>query len=431
METLRQDLHFALRTLRRRPGFSLVAVITLALGIGANSAIFSVVNGVLLRSLPFGDPDRLVMLYTAYPGEDVTYPLSAPDFMSVHDEGRVFTDVAAVATTEQTLTGDGEPLRLSVGVVSADFFELLGVSPLVGRGFRAEENDPGIQRGGGPRPRRLAAAVRRRPRGDRPPRHPQRRAAHRGGGAPAGVRLPRRARRLLSPRLRLHLQLHHRRGPSRRVPGRLRAAPPRCLSRAGHGRRAGALRSAPARVPADELEPDHRHGPAEGPAPRRDPDAAARAPGGGGAGAADRLRQRGEPPPRPRRGARGRARRAQCAGRRPRAARPAAPHRERGAGAARGRRGAPPRLRRDARAGRHPSRGHPAPGGDRPRLHGGGLHRARRGGHRAALRADPRAPGHPRRAGRPAARGRAQRTPRERRAAACGAAWWWARWRWQ
>jgi putative ABC transport system permease protein len=146
MDRLRQDLRFAIRQLSRNPGFALLAVLTLALGIGANTAIFSVVQGVVLRPLPFAEAERMVMLYTGYPDDETRYPLSPPDFMSYHDDARSFSGVAAVSPTQQTLTGIDEPTWVRVGRVSADLFEVMGVAPVVGRGFRAEENVPGQDR---------------------------------------------------------------------------------------------------------------------------------------------------------------------------------------------------------------------------------------------------------------------------------------------
>jgi putative ABC transport system permease protein len=143
MDTLTQDLRYALRRLLRSPGFTLIAVLTLALGIGANSAIFSVVHGVLLRPLPFAEPDRLVMLYTGYPDDETRYPLSPPDFMSFHDDARAFSGVAAVSPSEETLTGRGEPERVPIAMVSRRFFEVMGVSPVLGRSFHEEESEPG------------------------------------------------------------------------------------------------------------------------------------------------------------------------------------------------------------------------------------------------------------------------------------------------
>ncbi len=142
-EAILQDLRYAVRRLARSPGFTAVAVLTLGLGIGANSAIFSVVNGVLLRSLPFEEPDRLVQLYTAYPDDETRYPLSPPDFMSFHEEARSFSDVAAYAPTRRTITQSGDPAELNAALVSADFLQLLGTEPLIGRGFLPEENQPG------------------------------------------------------------------------------------------------------------------------------------------------------------------------------------------------------------------------------------------------------------------------------------------------
>lgn len=143
MDRLLQDLRYALRQLRRNPAFSVLAVLTLALGIGANTAIFSVVNGVLLRPLPYPESERLVMLYTGYPDDETRYPLSAPDFMSYHDEARTFSGVVAAASGRQALTGRAEPAWVQVGRVSADFFEVMGTVPVLGRTFRPEENQPG------------------------------------------------------------------------------------------------------------------------------------------------------------------------------------------------------------------------------------------------------------------------------------------------
>ena len=105
-----QDLAYAVRVLRRSPGFTLVAVITLALGIGANSAIFSVVNGVLLESLPYRDAGRLHRVRTVYP-DGTPYSLSAPDFMSVRQDTRVFDQVEAYTTGAFTMTGTRRPAR--------------------------------------------------------------------------------------------------------------------------------------------------------------------------------------------------------------------------------------------------------------------------------------------------------------------------------
>jgi putative ABC transport system permease protein len=143
MNVLIPDIRFALRQLRRSPGFTAAAVLTLALGIGVTASLFSVLNGVLLRPLPFDQPDRLVQLYTGYPDDEARHPLSPPDFMSVREETESFAGVAAYNGGRLTLTGMGDPTEVDVAWVSADFFPLLGATPAAGRLFRAEENEPG------------------------------------------------------------------------------------------------------------------------------------------------------------------------------------------------------------------------------------------------------------------------------------------------
>ena len=140
---LRQDIGYALRTLRRTPGFSAVAVITLALGIGANSAIFSVVQGVLLESLPYRSAERLYQPRMLYPDGTVYTSLSAPDFMSVREGTRVFDRVEAYSTAVFTLLGAGEPQEVRGANVSDGLFELLGTPFVLGRGFDAAEHRVG------------------------------------------------------------------------------------------------------------------------------------------------------------------------------------------------------------------------------------------------------------------------------------------------
>jgi putative ABC transport system permease protein len=143
METLVKDIRYGLRGLLKRPGFTAVAVITLALGIGANAAIFSVVNAVLLRPLQFQDPERLVILW-----EDATFagfPLNTPapaNYVDWKNQAQSFADMAATHETSFNLTGDGEPQRVATRRVTANFFSVLGVQPLVGRGFLPEEDRP-------------------------------------------------------------------------------------------------------------------------------------------------------------------------------------------------------------------------------------------------------------------------------------------------
>jgi putative ABC transport system permease protein len=143
MDTLLKDVQYALRKLRRSPGFAALALVTLALGIGATTAIFSVVDGVLLRSLPFERPDELVRVYTVYPNEDGSYPLSPPDFMSVAAEAGPFSAVAGYAPTRRTLTGTGDPAELEAALVTPDLLSVLGGQPALGRPFAPEEFEPG------------------------------------------------------------------------------------------------------------------------------------------------------------------------------------------------------------------------------------------------------------------------------------------------
>src|SRR5262245_12674202 len=141
METFRQDLRYAFRRLLKSPGFTLVALLTLSLGIGANSAIFSVINGVLLRPLPYAEPDRLVALYHVSEGQRSA--MSGPNFMDLRKTSQTLADAAAVAGARVILTGQGDPVRLDAAEVSASLFDLLGVAPALGRTFRADENETG------------------------------------------------------------------------------------------------------------------------------------------------------------------------------------------------------------------------------------------------------------------------------------------------
>ena len=142
-----QDLRYASRMLLKNPGFTAVAVIALALGIGANTAIFSVVNTVLLRPLPYTDPEQLVMVW-----EDASrhgYPRDTPaaaNFVDWRDQNSVFSGMAAIADMNFNLTGVGDPERLKGRRVSANLFPLLGVDPQFGRVFTAAEDQPGAQR---------------------------------------------------------------------------------------------------------------------------------------------------------------------------------------------------------------------------------------------------------------------------------------------
>lgn len=139
MDTFLQDARFALRLLRKNLGFTLAAILTLALGIGANTAIFSVVNGVLLRPLPYENPERLVFIHEAMPRLPLM-SVSLPDFADWRERQRSFTDLAGYRDTEYDLTGVDIPERLDAYLVSASLLPVLGVRPALGRNFLPEED---------------------------------------------------------------------------------------------------------------------------------------------------------------------------------------------------------------------------------------------------------------------------------------------------
>jgi putative ABC transport system permease protein len=147
MDSLIKDIRYGFRALRKRPGFSAIAIVTLALGIGANTAIFSLVTTVLFRPLPFANPDQLVMIW-----EDAAFAgfprntSSAASYQDIKTQNRVFSEVAAMDFRSFNLTGDGEPQKVEVRGVTANFFPLLGVQPTAGRWFSAEEDKPGVNR---------------------------------------------------------------------------------------------------------------------------------------------------------------------------------------------------------------------------------------------------------------------------------------------
>jgi putative ABC transport system permease protein len=143
-----QDLRFGLRVLVKNPSFTAVAVLTLALGIGANSAIFSVVNAVLLRPLPFLAPDQLVRVVSVRLRENVPDNASYPDFADWRAQNHVFERMAAFHTDSFTLTGQGEAAHIPGAVVSADLFSLLSARPALGRTFLPEEDNLGAVGGG-------------------------------------------------------------------------------------------------------------------------------------------------------------------------------------------------------------------------------------------------------------------------------------------
>ncbi len=196
-ETLTQDLRYGLRNLGRNPGFAVVVVLTMALGIGANTAIFSVVNGVLLRPLPYQDGDRLVVLRQQRP------------LASVEDTGFSYQEILDYRTRAQSLDGvvefhdmwfillgRAEPERVATGVVSANFFDVLGVQPAVRAHVPGRRREAG--RAGRPdaEPQVLAAQLRRRPVGRRPHLPDERSAAPGDRDPAAGAAISARAGRL-------------------------------------------------------------------------------------------------------------------------------------------------------------------------------------------------------------------------------------------
>jgi hypothetical protein len=129
------DLRFAIKTLRRSPGFTLIAVVTLGLGIGANTAAFSLLNEVFLRPLPYPDTDRLDRIYRATP-QNSRGGVSPPDYLDLKKESGAYGEVAAYAFTDMSLAAPGEPADMARGLrVSANLFSTLGVEPQLGRGF--------------------------------------------------------------------------------------------------------------------------------------------------------------------------------------------------------------------------------------------------------------------------------------------------------
>jgi putative ABC transport system permease protein len=142
LEDLRQDLRYGARMLLKNPGFTLVAVLALALGIGANTAIFSVVNAVLLRPLPYYDPQRLVWVAEVMPGGDEIY--GAADYIHWREQSKAFDHLVAFQPGSIYLTGRGEPERLDSVWATAILFPAFGVAPQLGRAFTPEEDRPGV-----------------------------------------------------------------------------------------------------------------------------------------------------------------------------------------------------------------------------------------------------------------------------------------------
>lgn len=160
MTDLARDFRHGLRSLRRSPAFTIAAVLTMALGIGANTAIFSVVRAVLLRPLPYSDPDRLVLVWGEMRQRDVhNFPFSPPDLQDLREMTTTLESAAGVLTFPQPLAGQGEPVQVMVGGVTPNAFSVLGVAPARGRDFVAADGapvDPGIQPGDPGYPNQIA-----------------------------------------------------------------------------------------------------------------------------------------------------------------------------------------------------------------------------------------------------------------------------------
>lgn len=144
MGTLLQDLRYALRGLRHHPGVTAAAVLTLAIAIGANTAMFSLVDGILLRPFPFPEPDRLVQIWDSNPSRGWDYfSVSPPNFIDYRAQNSSFESMTSYFNSNITLTGMAEPERLRVAIVGPDYFQTFGIQPQVGRAFAASDNEPG------------------------------------------------------------------------------------------------------------------------------------------------------------------------------------------------------------------------------------------------------------------------------------------------
>ncbi|HZF40608.1 MAG TPA: ABC transporter permease, partial [Blastocatellia bacterium] len=143
MQTLWQDLRYGFRALTRKPGFTVVAIIALALGIGANTAIFSVINSVLLRPLAYQEPAALVVINHDYPKINLKASVSAIGYTHYRDNAKSFESVAATTGGGFNLTGGGDPEQLNGSLVTHNFFSALGARPALGRLFLPEEDQPG------------------------------------------------------------------------------------------------------------------------------------------------------------------------------------------------------------------------------------------------------------------------------------------------
>ncbi len=143
METLFKDVRYGFRSLLKHPGFAAIAVITLALGIGANTAIFSVINGVLLRPLPFQEPERLMMIRETKLPQFPEFSVASGNFLDWKKQNTVFERLVAFRGSSFNLIGTGDPELLRGMKVTEGFFAMLGAQPELGRDFLLEEDQPG------------------------------------------------------------------------------------------------------------------------------------------------------------------------------------------------------------------------------------------------------------------------------------------------
>ena len=144
METFWNDLRYGWRVMRRSPGFAAVALLTLAIGIGANAAIFSIVNGVLLRPLPFPDSGRIVTIWETDPNRNVVRGTTSPaELLDWQDMNHSFAELSGWRSLLFTITGSGDAEQVHGSQVSGNFFRMLGVGPAIGRDFSKEDQQPG------------------------------------------------------------------------------------------------------------------------------------------------------------------------------------------------------------------------------------------------------------------------------------------------
>src|SRR6185436_12177218 len=145
MDSLLKDIRYGFRGLLKRPGFTVIALVALALGIGANTAIFSLVNAVVLQPLPFPEPDQLVWVYGNIRNGGNRASVSPLDFLDYRNQNKTFEQFAAsfVVSLPVTLTGSGEPERLQASAVTGNYFQAFAVTPALGRGFTLENEKPG------------------------------------------------------------------------------------------------------------------------------------------------------------------------------------------------------------------------------------------------------------------------------------------------